>query len=119
MPGILVDSLVGIDPDLAGMSQEVRPLRRQPAVEQIMGQPLAQPDLEDFLQPRLRNDQHQQDADDHAEHQELAAEDRQIVLLQGIEEVALPDIQPDLPDHIGAQHDDDADGEQSQPPPVP
>ena len=64
MPGILVDALVGIDPDLAGMGQEIGALRRQPAVEQIVGEPLAQPDLEHLLQPGLRHDQHQQAADD-------------------------------------------------------
>jgi hypothetical protein len=119
VPGIFLDALVGIGADLAGLSQKIGALWRQPAVEQIVGQPFSQPDLEQLLKPCLRDDQHQQAADDHAEHQKLAAESCQVALLERIEERALPSVEPDLHDRIGADDEDDPAGEQTEPSPVP
>jgi hypothetical protein len=59
MSGILVHPLVGIGPDLAGLGEEIGALRCQPAVEQIVSEPLPQADLEHLLQPGLRHDQDQ------------------------------------------------------------
>ena len=66
-----MDALVGIDADLAGEAQQVGALGRQPLVEQVVGQPFAQPDLDHLLQPGLGDDQHEQAAGDDHEDQEL------------------------------------------------
>ena len=118
MPRILVDALVGVDPDLAGLGQEIGALRRQPAVEQIVRQPFPQPDLEHLPQPGLSHDQDQQRRDDQSEHQKLSAEGRQVALLERVEKAALPGIEPDLANRIGADHNEHAGGEQPEAAPV-
>ena len=112
---VLVDALVRIDPDLAGEAQQVGALGREPLVEQVVGQPFPQPDLDHFLQPGLGHDQHEQAAGDDQEDEELGHEGRHVLLLDRVVEGALPDVEPDLPSGIGADHDDDRDRQEDQP----
>ena len=73
---VLVDALIRIDPDLAGEAQHVGALGREPLVEQVVGQPFAQPDVDHLPQPGLGDDQHEQAAGDHHEDEELGHEGR-------------------------------------------
>ncbi len=118
MAGVLLDALVGIGPDLAGLRQEIGALWRQPAVEQVVSEPFPQPDLEHLLQPGLPDHQHQQSADDQSEHEKLQAERCQVAVLDRIEEAALPRVEPDLAHRIGADHQDDPGRQQAQPAPI-
>jgi hypothetical protein len=109
---VLVDALVGIDPDLAGEAQHVGPLGREPLVEQLVRQPFAQPDLGHLLQPGLGHDQHEQAAGDERKDDELGQERRHLLLLDRVVEGALPDVQPDLPEDGEADdHDHGRDQE--------
>ena len=111
---VLVDALVRIDADRAGEAQHVGALGREPLVEQVVGQPFAQPDLEHFLQPGLGDDQHEQAAGDHRENEELGHERRHVPLLERVVEGALPDVEADLSCGVRADHDDDRDRQQGQ-----
>ena len=106
--GVLLDALIGIDADLAREAQHVDALRYQPLVEQVMSQPFAQPYVGHRPQPGLADDQHQQTAGDHYENHELGYESRHVPLLDRLVEVALPDVEPDLPGRVGADDDDHA-----------
>ena len=112
---VLLDALVGIDADLAGEAQQVGALGREPLVEQVVGQPFAQADVGHLPQPGLGDDQHEQAAGDHHEDQELGREGRDVLLLDRVVEGALPAVEPDLPRGVGADDDDDARCQETQP----
>ena len=107
--GVLLDALIGIDADLAREAQQVNAFADQPLVEQVMRQPFAQPDVNHLPQPGLADDQHQQTARDHSKDYELGHEIRHVPLLDRLVEVALPDVEPDLPGRVGANYDDHAE----------
>ena len=108
---VLVDALIWIVPDLAGKAQQVGALGCEPLVEQVVGEPLPQLDIGHLPQPGLGDDQHQQATGDDQEYEELVRERRHVPLLDRVVEVALPHVEPDLPRCIGADHEDDASGE--------
>ena len=108
MQGVLRDALVGIDADLAGEAQQIGALGREPLVEQIMRQPFAQPDRDHLLQPGLGHDQHEQPTGDDQEYEKLGGEGRHVLLLDRVVKGALPRVQPDLPDRVQADDQDDA-----------
>ena len=112
LAGIFFDTLVGIDAELAGEPEPVGAARHQPAVEQMVRQPFAQPHLEHLLHPGLADHHRQQHADDAEEDQQLVAEIAELALLQRVEERTVPLVEPDLAEHIGDQHRGDADREQ-------
>jgi hypothetical protein len=116
---VLLDTLVGIDPDLAGEAQHVGALGREPLVEQVVGQPLAQPNVGHLPQPGLGNDQHEQAAGDHHEDQELGREGREVLLLDRVVEGALPAVEPDLPRGVGADDEYDPRCQETQPAAAP
>ena len=113
-----MDALVRIDADLAGKAQQVGPLWNHPLVEQIVGQPFAQPDLHHLLQPGLRHHEHEQRAGDGREDEELDPELPQELLLDRVVEGALPADEQDLPNHIGADDQDDPGREEPDPAPA-
>jgi hypothetical protein len=98
---------------LAGKAEAISAARRQPLVKQIVGQPLAQADLQHLLHPGLSHHQRQQDGNDGEEDQELAAEGEDIALGENIEEVAMPLVEPDLTHHVGGKYDNDTADEQA------
>ena len=115
---VLVDALVGIDADLAGEAQQVGAPGREPLVEQVVGQPFAQPDLGHLLQPGLRHDQDEQAAGDDREDQELGREGGDVLLLDRVVEGALPAVEAELAERVQADDEDDAGRQQADRPPV-
>ena len=107
-----MDALVGIDADLAGEAQQVGPLGDHPLVEQIAGQPFAQPDLQHLLQPGLGHDEDDQGAGDSQEDEELDPELSQQLLLERIVEGALPAHEQKLRHGIGTDDQDNANHEE-------
>ncbi len=109
---ILLDALIGINADLTREAQHVDAFEDQPLVEEVMGQPLAQPDVDHRLQPGLADDQHQQSAGDRGEDHELGREPGHVPLLDRLVEGALPPVEPDLRGRVGADHGDYAERQQ-------
>ena len=72
-----------------------------------MGEPLPHPDLDHLAEPCLRDDEREQAGDDDDKDEELVKKDRELSLFQRIVEVALPDVEPDLPNQGCADDDDD------------
>ena len=72
-----------------------------------MGEPLPHPDLDHLAEPRLRDDEREQAGDDDDKDEELVKKDRDVSLLQRMVEVALPNVEPDLPNQGCADDDDD------------
>ena len=112
---VLVDALIRIVPDLAGEAQHIGALGCEPLVEQVVGEPLPQLDVGHLPQPGLGDDQHEQATGDDQEYQELVREGRHVLLLDRVVEVALPHVEPDLPRSIGADHENDASAEETEP----
>jgi hypothetical protein len=108
---VLLDALIGIDAEFAGHPETIGATRRQPPVEQVLGQPAAKPNLQHFLQPGLADHQAEQHGDDRQEDQELLAERAEILGLDGVVEIAVPVVEADLPDHVADEDDDDPGGE--------
>lgn len=81
-------------------------------VEQIEGQPFPEPDIDHGPEPALEDAERQERASDHDEGKELMGEPGHVPLLDGLVEIALPDIEPDLPAGIGAKHRDNSDHQQ-------
>ena len=78
----------------------------EPDIKQGMGQPLSQTYFEPLLEPGLSDDQRQQDGDDDEKDDKLVEKRDRISLLDGIEEGAVPFVEPNLPEHIADQHHD-------------
>ena len=71
----------------------------------MVGQPFAQADLEHLLHPGLPDHERQQDADDGEEDQQLMRQaPAGSAALSGVEEGAMPLVEPDLADHVADQH---------------
>ena len=100
------------------MGEQIGALGRQPFVQQVVGEPFAQHDLDRLLQPGLADHQDEKAADDHQEAEHLAAQVVEAAMLEGVEEGALPDIQFDLAEGDRAHHDHQGHGEDAEPEPV-
>jgi hypothetical protein len=81
-----------------------------------VGQPLPQAYFESLLKPGLGHDERQQDGDDDEEDNELVQERDRISLLDGIEEGAVPFVEPNLTEHIADQHHDNGQNQSNDRP---
>ena len=97
----------------------------QPFVQQVMGQPFPEADLQHLLHPRLRHHEGEQHGDNGKEDQELVAQAVEVALGKRIEERAMPLVEPHLANHIADEDGEDAAGQQcnleaiTRPPQVP
>jgi hypothetical protein len=112
LAGVFFDALVRIGADRAGQREAIEPAGREPGIEQMLRQPLAQPHLEQLLHPGLADNEREQHRDERGEHQQLVTEAVEAALRDGIEERAVPGIEPQLADHVAEQDRNNAAGEE-------
>src|SRR5665647_3548548 len=67
---------------------------------------VAQPELEALLEKGLRDRERQQHGDDEDERPKKVDEGRQVLAADGIEELAVPFVEPHLCEHVGNGHED-------------
>ena len=106
MARILMQALVGIDADGAGIGEPEGAPRPHPFADQVERQPLAQLQPEHLVEPGLGDIEHQQPAGDFGEDQQLMQEGRQIAPRQRVVEGLVPAVEQDLPER---RRDDDGD----------
>ena len=108
---ILLHALVRLGAALAHEAELVGAVGLEPEIEQDLGQPLPEADLEALLQPGLRHDEGQENGDDDEEDEELAEEGGGVALLHRIEEGAVPLVEPHLAEHVADEDDEDGRGQ--------
>lgn len=82
------------------------------------GDPFAQSELQPLLEKGLRHRQRQQKGDDDQERPQQTEKARQLLVSQGVEELAVPVIEPYLPDHVAYGDNDRADEDRHHAPPA-
>ena len=78
----------------------------EPRDQKMTGDPFAQTELQAFLEKGLGDRERQQNGDDAEERPQKVEKFRQLLAAQGVEELAVPFIQPHLPGHVA-----DGDGD--------
>ncbi len=68
---IRLHALIGILADFAGKAQQISAFRREPLVQEVMGQPFTQTNLQHFADPGFGDDQGQKYGDDQNEDADL------------------------------------------------
>ena len=86
----------------------------KPAANQALGQPPPPLQLEQLLQIDLIDRDPHADAAEDGEHHHLAQEIRPVVILQRVEEIAVPDIDPHLDADLEQRQRDDGAGQQTR-----
>ena len=104
MVRILVQALVGIDADGAGIGQPECAPRPHPFADQVARQPFAQSEMQRLADPGLRDIEHQQPAGDLGEHHQLMHERRQVAPRQRVVERCVPAVEHHLAE--GGRQDD-------------
>src|SRR5208337_4279369 len=94
--GVLLNSLVGILADLAGVRQTKGAQRRQPLGQKILDQALAQNQLRFLVEPHLCDVEHEQDSGKLGEDNQLLNEFGEILVRQRVVERLIPSVEPDL-----------------------
>ena len=107
---ILLNTLVRVVTVHPGEAQLIDPHRLEPLDQEVTGDPLAQSKLQALLEKGLRDRERQQNGNDDEKCPKMMDEPRQILAAHGVEELAVPLIEPHLAEHV-ANGDGDCDGE--------
>ena len=94
-------SLVRVVAIPAGEAQLIDAHRLEPLDQEVTGEPLAQSELQALLEKSLRDRERQQNGNDDDERPDKMDEGRQVPAAHGVEELAVPLIEPHLPEHVG------------------
>ena len=112
VPGVLMDALVGVFADLAGLRQADGAQRREPLGREVFDEPLAQDELRLQVEPRLRDVEDEQNARQFGEDAELDDERGNVLARQRVVERLVPGVQQDLRECGRADHGDQGDEQQ-------
>ena len=102
---ILGDAAIGVVAFVGQQAELVLPAGMQPAPRRDLGQPASPVDLQAAADMQVDGDGHPRRHHDRRQHVELLDQHRGVALLQGIEEIAIPDVEPERDADIdGAEH---------------
>ena len=114
---VVGDALVGVVVVALEEAELVGPPPREPAVDQPARRPAAPVQLQTHLEIEVRDGDDRRRRSDHGEHPDLPDELGGVVALQGVEERAVPRVEPeldqDLGEHQGERSRHQRDGERS------
>src|SRR5262249_10926476 len=105
MPSVLMNSLIGVEPNFSYPDDPGCALLAHPVVDQVESCSLTQFHANGLVEPRLSHVQKQQDRSNLEEHQELIKKCIKLTVANGIVEGLVPRVEPDL--HIDSRNDDE------------